>query len=161
MEGILSIIFYNKRNNFKKIKLNILLILLILLLLEIKFFKNINNIKNYEYLYKILQKDKIIYQIKNLFKKDNIKKKNEIHISMSLDNNGLYPSLVSIVSALENNNKIKNILIYHLLLSYNFNKDLIKTFESLKNKYEVKFNYYIIPNIFKNCRSWTKGTKTI
>jgi lipopolysaccharide biosynthesis glycosyltransferase len=64
-------------------------------------------------------------------------------------------------SALENNNKTKNILEYHLLLSYNFNKDFVKYFESFKNKYEVKINYYIIPNIFKNCRSWRMGTKTI
>ena len=80
---------------------------------------------------------------------------------MSIDNNGLFPSLISMTSALENNNKTNNILVYHLLLSYNFDKDLIKTFETLKNKYEVKINYYIIPNIFKNCRSWTDGTITI
>lgn len=80
---------------------------------------------------------------------------------MSIDNNGLFPSLVSMTSALENNNKTNNILVYHLLLSNNFDKDLIKTFETLKNKYEVKINYYIIPDIFKNCRSWTNGTNTI
>ena len=69
--------------------------------------------------------------------------------------------IISMVSALENNNKIKNILIYHLLLSHNFNKNFITTFDTLKNKYEVKIYYYIIPNIFKNYRSWSGGTKSI
>ena len=150
----------NKNNKIKKIKVYILLILL---LIKLKLSKKIYNIKNYNYLENILKKN-IIYKGKRLFlykDDDTTEKKNEIHISMSIDNNGLYPSLVSIVSALENNNKSKNILIFHLLLSYNFNKNYIKTFDSLKNKYEVKIYYYIIPNIFKKCKSWTKGTRTI
>ena len=61
---------------------------------------------------------------------------------MAIDNKGFYTSLVSMVSALENNNKINNILVYHLLLSHDFNKNFITTFDSLKNKYEVKIYYY-------------------
>ena len=80
---------------------------------------------------------------------------------MAIDNNGLYPTLVSMTSALHNNNQSKNILVYHLLLSYNFNKNDIAKFESLKSKYDVKINYYIIPNIFKKYRSWNEGTLTI
>lgn len=77
-----------------------------------------------------------------------------IRIFMSLDNNLIYPTLVSMTSALENNDKEKNILKFYLLLSKDFeNKNLI-IFESLKQKYQVILNYYIIPNIFENIRKW-------
>ena len=91
---------------------------------------------------------------------DNIKK-NKIHISYSLDNQLIYPTLVSMLSGLENNNNSKNILIYHLLLSHDFNTSDIEIFESLKENYEVKINYYIIPPIFSNLDSWTKGTDCV
>ena len=39
---------------------------------------------------------------------------------MACDNKAIFPSLVSMTSALENNDKNKNILIYHLLLSSDF-----------------------------------------
>ena len=150
-------IIFNKK--FKIIIFNIL----ILLLIE----KKIYDFKNYKFsLNDIIQQNKICYKAKHffLFKNDIIKKsnhKNKIHISMAIDNNSFYTSLVSMVSALENNNKIKNILVYHLLLSHNFNKNFISTFDTLKNKYEVKIYYYIIPNIFQNYRSWSGGTKSI
>ena len=73
---------------------------------------------------------------------------NIINICMALDNNIIYPTLVSMTSALENNNNKKNLLVYHLLLSDNFKKENIQIFESLKRNYPVKINYYIIPNIF-------------
>ena len=144
---------------FKIIIFNILIILLI----EIKIY----DFKNYKFsLNDIIQQNKICYKAKQffLFKNDIIKNSNhkkKIHISMAIDNNSFYTSLVSMVSALENNNKIKNILVYHLLLSHDFNKNFITTFDTLKNKYEVKIYYYIIPNIFENYRSWSGGTKTI
>ena len=47
---------------------------------------------------------------------ENINKKN-IHISYSLDDNLVYPTLVSMLSGLENCNK-ENFIIYHLLFSY-------------------------------------------
>ena len=134
----------------KKIKILIVNIL-ILFLIE----KKIYDFKNYKFsLNDIIQQNKICYKAKQLFlfKNDIIKNsnyKNKIHISMAIDNNSFYTSLVSMVSALENNNKIKNILVYHLLLSYNFNKNFITTFDTLKNKYEVKIYYYIIPNYFQ------------
>lgn len=73
---------------------------------------------------------------------------------MCLDNNLIYPTLVSMVSALENNDKKRNILIYYLLLSDDFNKDNIQMFEELKNKYQVFINYYIIPPIFNHLKKW-------
>ena len=74
--------------------------------------------------------------------------KENIHIVMNTDNNGIYTTLVSMTSALENNDKNKNILIYHVLLSNGFNMDKIEVFESLKEKYDFRINYYKIPNLF-------------
>ena len=102
---------------------------------------NINNLQK-AYLYK---------EDKNKTMQTN---KKEIHISMSLDNNAIYQTLVSITSALENNDKDKNILVYYLLLSYDFNISNIEVFESLKKNYQFKINYYIIPNIFGNFDKW-------
>ena len=84
----------------------------------------------------------------------------EIHISMSLDIKAIYPTLVSMTSALENNNNEKNILVYHLLLSHNFNRSEVEKFESLKENYDFKINYYIIPNIFTNIDTW-KSTDSV
>ena len=86
--------------------------------------------------------------------------KEKIQVAMSTDNNGIYTTLVSMVSALENNNKEKNILIYHLLLSHNFDMEKIDYFESLKEKYDFRINYYKIPNIFNKIRKW-KYTITV
>ena len=104
-----------------------------------------------------MQKKLFLYKEDNY---DNINK-NKIHVSYSLDNQLIYPTLVSMLSGLENNNNSKNILIYHLLFSHDFDIDNIEIFESLKEKYEVKINYYIIPHIFSNMRSWTKGTDCV
>ena len=78
-----------------------------------------------------------------------------------MDNKISYPTLVSMISGLENNNQKSNIIIFHLLLSYNFNKSNIGIFESLKNNYEVKINYYLIPDFFSHLKSWTLGTECI
>ena len=99
-----------------------------------------------------------------LYKEDYIdknNKKNKIHISMAIDNNFIYPALVSMTSALENNNKKINIIIYHLIFSSDFNDNNMEIFDSLKKKYDVKINYYVIPNLFGKYRSWMGGTNTI
>ena len=114
-----------------------------------------NNILNYT------EKNKNI--VKNLFgyKIDKYKNNdlNQIHISYSLDNYLIYPTFVSMVSGLENNKN--NIIIYHLLLSFDFNRINIDIFESLKTYKNVKINYYIIPKIFLNLKSWTNGTDCV
>ena len=96
-----------------------------------------------------------------LYKKDentSIKKdKINIQIVMTTDNKGIYPTLVSMASALENNDERKNILIYHLLLSHDFKMNKIYYFESLKEKYNFRINYYKIPNFFKKIRKWRKS----
>ena len=99
-----------------------------------------------------------------LYKEDIIEENNnksQIHISMAIDNLYNYPTLVSMASILENNNQEKNIVIFHLLLSYNYNTTNIYIFESLKKNYDVKINYYIIPHIFKNFRTWSDRTDCI
>ena len=91
-----------------------------------------------------------IYKKLFQYKIDEIEYKNldKIHISYSLDNKLTYPTLVSMVSGLENNNKNKNIIVYHLLLSHDFDTSNIEIFESLRKNYAVKINYYVIPHIF-------------
>ena len=86
--------------------------------------------------------------------------KNIIHVSYSLDDKEVYPTFVSMLSGLENCNK-DNLIVYHLLLSHSFNTTDIEIFESLKDKYEVKINYYIIPNIFGFARRWTDNTDCV
>jgi lipopolysaccharide biosynthesis glycosyltransferase len=88
--------------------------------------------------------------------KMNLKNKNLINICMALDNNIIYPTLVSMTSALENNKN--NVLAFFLLLSDDFRKENIKIFESLKNYYHVIINYYVIPNIFGSLKTWRHGT---
>ena len=65
------------------------------------------------------------------------------------------------ISGLENNNNKINIIIFHLLLSHDFDKSKFEIFESLKDNYEVKINYYIIPHLFSFTKTWTSGTDCI
>ena len=63
-----------------------------------------------------------------LFKEDkniyNLNNKKPINISLSLDNSHIYPSLVVMTSALENNDKDNHILIFYLLLSNKFDDNI-------------------------------------
>lgn len=94
-------------------------------------------------------------------KKYNIfKNKKPINISLSSDNSHIYPTLIVMVSILENNDKTNHIIVFYLLLSYDFYDSNIFIFESLKKKYDVIINYYYIPNIFKNLRRW-RGSDAI
>ena len=90
----------------------------------------------------------------------NYEGKNEIHVSYSLDSKLIYPTYVSMVSGLENCDK-PNLMVYHLLFSYNFDTSKISFFESLKENYNVKIFYYIIPNIFGKSPKWTSGTDCV
>ncbi len=179
----------NKKNKLKKrlkniylpekikVNYNIIIIIILIIIIIIQFLiiffskknkpnndnnnNNINIIKNTNktlgslYLYKIDE---------SLFIKNNqsnaLIKKNIIHIAMSLDNLGIYPTLVSMTSALENQDKKNTILIYYLLLSSDFDTKNSQIFESLKQNYTVAINYYIIPNIFGFLEKW-KNTYTV
>ena len=88
------------------------------------------------------------------------KRKNEIHVSYSLDSKLIYPTYISMLSGLENCAQ-SNLLIFHLLLSYNFSFNEIPFFETLKEKYDVKIYYYRIPNIFSKFPKWTSGTDCV
>ena len=87
--------------------------------------------------------------------------KNQIHISMAIDNKFVYPSLVSMASCLSNNNNEKNIIIYHLLFSNDFKAENYEIFESLKKKFDFSLNYYIIPSLFNHYKRWMGGTHTV
>ena len=148
----------NEKNTFCFFDQNKIIIVIFIIITAIQFFviiillkkkynkdENKNIIKGRLFLYK---------EDENNSKETN---KNEISIVMTSDDYGLYPTLVSMASALENNNKKENILIYHLLLSHDFNMEYIEYFESLKENYDFRINYYQIPNnIFNNVRRWKK-----
>jgi lipopolysaccharide biosynthesis glycosyltransferase len=62
----------------------------------------------------------------------------------------MYPSLVVMTMCLENNDKNNHIIIFYLLLPYNFNDKNLKIFESLKISYDVQ----IITNYFDSLKKW-------
>jgi lipopolysaccharide biosynthesis glycosyltransferase len=110
-------------------------------------FINFNNdisIKK-TFLYK---EDKEIYNLNNKY---------PINISLSIDESYLYPSLVVMTMCLENNDKNNHIIIFYLLLPYNFNDKNLEIFESLKLSYDVRINYYYIANYFDSLTKW-KGS---
>ena len=142
-----------------------IILLIILLILRYKYSKNIEpfinepkNVISMNYLNQIYS-PKILYntQFDNNYENTT---KNVIHVSYSLDNKLVYPTLVSMLSGLENCNK-DNFIFYHLLLSHNFNTSDIEIFESLKENYEVKINYYIIPHMFSSSMKWTDNTDCV
>lgn len=163
-----SINIENKKRKYFKIILFLLVIFNILLYIRSIQLRKKYNINKYIET-KNISKTTLLQINNNVlrffqFKEDIIEEnepKNQIHISMALDEDFIYPTLVSMTSALDNNDKEKNIIIYHLIFSFNFNITKIDIFESLKEQYDVKINYYIFPNIFNKYKSWSSGTKTI
>ena len=145
----------------------VILCLIIIFLLYIIFFKKVKtNSSIYpepdDFLYyntSEMDEPKSLF----LYKEDHteIKDKNKIRICYCIDGNLIYPTLVSMTSALENNDKDKNVIIFYLFLPHSFNKQKIEVFESLKKKYLVKIHYYMIPPRFNRLRKWTWGTATI
>ena len=143
----------------------IILFIFIMLIIENRNLKRkLNSISYYKEKTMSINFSKQKFVTKFLFdKRDDyydIIHKNIIHVSYSLDDKEVYPTFVSMLSGLENCNK-DNIIVYHLLLSYKFNSSNIEIFESLKEKYQVKINYYIIPNIFGSSLRWTDGTDCV
>ena len=169
----------NLKSNYKLCLYIIFIIIVFLLVLffSYKILKNKkfshtifvtqNNKKDYHKNY-IKNENANIEISKNIFEykvdkiiEEKIKALNQIHISYSLDNKLIFPTLISMLSGLENNNNNKSIIIYHLLLSHDFNTLKVDIFESLKMNYTVKINYYIIPQIFSYSSKWTAGTDCI
>ena len=155
---IYNIISFNKNKIFTKIFLIILIIVIYNVIGQL--------VQKYSFLHQrnlsklIYKKIENIELIEEYLNNNNLNyyNKTNINICMGIDNNYIYPTLVSMTSALENNNKDKNILVYYLFISFDIEKDTIQIFESLKEKYEVIIYYYIIPNIFKYFRKWDSNT---
>ena len=158
-----------KRPRIPKSHYQIFIIIILLLLMTILFLfsenKRLDKIIFEHNKENELNKDTNVKISKKLiqYKIDEIEYKNldKIHISYSLDNKLIYPTLVSMVSGLENNNKNKKIIVYHLLLSHDFNTSNVEIFESLRKNYTVKINYYVIPHIFSYSKTWTAGTDCV
>jgi len=144
--------------NANKFIISLLIIIVIIqfFVINLLLFKS-NTIENLETKENI-ENNIEIKERRFLYKEDNKTNietnKIEIHIAMAFDIKIIYPTLVSVTSALENNDKNKNILVYHFLLPHNFQMEKIDAIESLKEKYDFRANYYKIPNIFKNMRKW-------
>jgi len=162
---------HSKNTNFIKI-------IIIILLLNFMIFKNFFHIKNlfiiqdiiieskdYKKFNKLIRKStspfvikmlKEIKIIRHIFVK-NIesykKKKNIIHISVSLNKNKNYKYvlLVSMYSLLLNCNN-STFVIYHILCTPDFDEASIIIFKSLLNKFspKVEMIFYNMGNIFKN-----------
>ena len=144
------------------IKENFLKIILIVSFAFINYYL-CNFQKFYYFYFKYLRSNFSNNSIKLFLYKENqnffnFKNEQMINITLSLDNSHIYPTLVLMTSALENNDKEKHLLIFYLLLSHDFNMNNIKVFESLKSKYNVGINYYCIPNLFKSLRKWKNST---
>ena len=155
---------YKRKKNIKsnhlliirkqKLVISILIIIILLLCLIIAIFLFMKNSKG--------SGGKNIKLKKRLFQTrlDPIPEgKNQIHISMTVDNNYVFPCLISMTSALYNNNKKKNIIIYHLIFSSNFNPENYQIFESLKKKFDFSLNYYIMPISFNNYKNGLEERK--
>ena len=82
------------------------------------------------------------------------KRKNIIHITESLDNNHEYKlvTLVSLFSILLNCNKKKTFVIFHILVSLDFNESSVTIFKSLFKKFShnVEIIIYNMGNHFLN-----------
>ena len=110
------------------------------------FQNSINNFKDAK-----TKRNFVYIEDKNLFYFSN---KKPINISLSSDNTHVFPTLIVMLSILENNDRAQHIIIFYLLLSVDFNNSNIYIFYSLKKNYEVIINYYFIPNIFKSLKKW-------
>ena len=159
--GISPKLKIKKRSRYKKNKdliiasasiAIIILFIFIMLIIENRNLKRkLNSISYYKEKTMSINLSKQKFVTKFLFdKRDDyydIIHKNIIHISYSLDDKEVYPTFISMISGLENCNK-DNFIVYHLLLSYKFNLSNIEIFESLKEKYQVKINYFNNTNIY-------------
>ena len=148
---------FNKKKDYTLWKI-LLALLFIICFIQFVMIIHLINKKN-DYNNKLLLKNikEKINSNKNNINQSLTINKTEILISMSLDNNAIYPTLVSMTSALENNDNNKNILVYYLLLSHDFNVKNLEIFESLKYHYDFKIKYFFIPNIFTDMDKWRES----
>lgn len=147
-------------NEPNKNKLNKFKIFIFILLIASKYWIcyiniNIKKLSSFKRKNEDIKKTFLYIEDKDI---SNLNKKKPINISLSIDNSHVFPSLIVMTSALDNNDKKNHILIFYLLLSEDFTQDNIDIFESLKEKYDVRINYYYMINYFKKLKKW--GGKT-
>jgi len=163
---------------FKRIKISILLIIFIIIgffelynihldslnneikIIESKEYKSFNKMKNKitNPIHKgIMMEISLIKYISTDKTKRNKRRKNIIHITVSLNNNEDYKYIlyVSMFSLLYNCNKRKTFVIYHLLCSHDFNEVSTDIFKPLVNNYSqnVELIFYNMGNHFKDLSS--------
>ena len=160
-------VYRTQKRNLYNITIIIILIIIcsfqFIIIIYLLFFSNKNNI-NKEEINDIdinIDNNNININNKKESEKEEIKEGKLEYKKEENNNSAIYSTLVSMTSALENNNKDKNILIYHLLLSNDFDMNKLSYFESLKKDYEFILNYIKIPPIFKYITKKWKRTETM
>ena len=112
-----------------------------------KFNELKNNYANNSFLNAFLKEISLIsYDYSSLLKKGN----NEINIIINMNNKYFYPSFVSIYSALNNSNKNKTTLVYHILCPNDIKKRNIYKLKSIINIYPTNLEmiFYNMGNLF-------------
>ena len=96
----------------------------------------------------------IFIYLKYLYLLENNKALKYIHIAYSLNNNYIYPVMVSIILLIINS-KNNTFIHFHLLITNNFKFVYIQKFLSLKKvRSNCKFRFYKIEKYFKG---WIQG----
>lgn len=115
----------------------------------IRCYEMMNKYKENSFLNSFLEEISIIsYDYSDKLKKDN----NQIHIVTNMDNKYIYPSLISINSALMNSDKNKTTIVYHILFSGEIRRRNIDKIKSLLYLYprNLEFIFYNMGKSFNN-----------
>lgn len=152
---------YKKKrsNNFIKLFLIITFIIIIYLTFTIQNLYNLLYINMKSFPINCF-KQIYFYHKKNKYI-NNYNNKKLINITLSLDNNIIYETLVVMTSVLANNDQNKHFIIFYLLLSNDFDSRNIKIFESLKLKFQLIIYYYYIPDLFNCLKKWRYNSTAI
>ena len=118
----------------------------------IKFNELKKNYANDSFLNNFLKEISLIrYDYSPLLRKEN----SVINIIINMNNIYIYPSLVSVNSALYNSNTNKTTLVYHILCPNNIRKSNINKLKSLINLYPTNLEmiFYDMGNLFSKYKS--------
>ena len=165
----------NKSRNYLYIKLICIIVFIIFLIYESKL--NLTNIKDqiiyenkyndFELIKNRFNKDSFVFHylekitiLNHTFNKNNMKlkkKKNNIHITVSFNNDYVYKLIVSMESVLSNCNKQKTFITYHVLCAPDVTENSLIILKSFMKRYSLNLEmiFYNMGNnfkSFKNCR---------